>query len=48
MGGLRRLVLWQGTMDWRLWGIWTAICLGLMILAYALFMRLKSQVADVV
>ncbi len=48
MGGVRRLVLWQGTMDWRLWGIWTVICLGLMILAYALFMRLKSQVADVV
>ncbi len=48
MSSIRHTLMWQGTIDWQAWLTWTVICLGLMILAYAVFMRLKNQVADVV
>lgn len=45
---LRQLVLWQGGADWAEWGLWLVICGAFMWLAYAVFMRLRYEVADVV
>lgn len=45
---IRQLVMWRGTCDWVAWGIWTVVCAGFMVWAYAVFMRLRHEVADLV
>lgn len=45
---IRQLVMWHGSCDWLLWGIWTFVCAGFMISAYAIFMRLRHEITDLV
>jgi lipopolysaccharide transport system permease protein len=45
---IRQLVLWHGAGDWTALGIWMVICAGFLVGAYAVFMRLKYEVTDLV
>ncbi|HWF19511.1 MAG TPA: ABC transporter permease, partial [Verrucomicrobiae bacterium] len=45
---IRQLVMWHGSCDWLAWGIWTVVCAAFMILAHAIFMRLRHEVTDLV
>jgi lipopolysaccharide transport system permease protein len=45
---IRRLVMWQGGCDWLAWGLWLAVGAGFMVWAYALFMKLRHEVTDLV
>ncbi|MDB6022864.1 MAG: sugar transporter permease [Pedosphaera sp.] len=45
---IRRLVMWRDSCDWTAWGIWTLLCAAFMVSAYAIFMRLRHEVTDLV
>lgn len=45
---IRELVMWRGAGDWAALGIWMVIGAGFMVGAYAVFMRLKYEVTDLV
>ena len=45
---IRQLVLWRGAGDWGALGIWTVICAGFLVGAYAVFMRLRYEITDLI
>ncbi len=45
---IRQLVMWRGSCDWTAWGGWMLLCAGFMVGAYAIFMRLRHEVTDLV
>jgi lipopolysaccharide transport system permease protein len=45
---VRQLVLWRSAGDWAALGIWMVISTGFLVGAYAVFMRLKYEVTDLI
>ncbi len=48
MTNIRQLVLWQGAGNWAALGVWTLITGSFMVLAYAIFMRFRHEITDLV
>jgi lipopolysaccharide transport system permease protein len=48
ISNIRQLVMWHGSCDWLAWGGWTLACAAYMVWAYAIFMRLRHEVTDLV
>jgi lipopolysaccharide transport system permease protein len=45
---IRNLIMWRGSCDWAEWSVWMLLCGGFMVAAYAVFMRLRHEVTDLV
>jgi ABC-type polysaccharide/polyol phosphate export permease len=45
---IRQLVMWQGGCDWQAWCFWLVAGAGFMLWGYAMFMKLRHEVTDLV
>jgi lipopolysaccharide transport system permease protein len=45
---IRNLVMWRGECDWQAWGLWLVVGAAFMVWGYALFMKLRPEVTDLV